>query len=120
VPCRLQVGDTAAIQQIENRIENLYSLPGVVHRLDRSLPICSTGQTVNNAVAMTNAIFAFLENSLQGIFGLGSGTNMKSARWTSLAQPFDRSPHPNADTHSQVLTTDVCPYTACAPRSTQS
>src|SRR5207245_6694568 len=82
----------------------LYSFSGVVHRLSRSLWIYSGTQTVNNAVAMPNSNFVFQKEALQCNFGFGSGTNRKSARWTSLAQSFDRSRNPNADTHSQVLT----------------
>src|SRR5438034_3672199 len=33
-------------------------------------------------------------------------SNLKPARSTSIAQPFDRSHNPNADTHSQVPTPD--------------
>src|SRR6266545_3147576 len=103
----------SALQQIGN----LYSLSGVVHRRNRSLPVCSAMPPVNNAVAMLNANGSFQENWPRYIFGLGSGTNRKPARSTSLAQPLDRSPDPNADTHSQVPTSHVSPYTACAPRS---
>jgi hypothetical protein len=102
------------------QIENLYSLSGVVHRLNRSFLICSAIQTVNNAVAMPNPNFSFQEKSPQCNFGFGSGTNVKSARSTSIAQLFDRSRNPDADTHSQVPTTTVSPYTACAPRSART
>ena len=102
------------------RFGNLYSLSGVVHRLNRSPRICSAIQTVNNAVAMPNPNFSFQEKSPQCNFGLGSGTNEKPARSTSIAQSFDRSRNPNADTHSQVPTSTVSPYTACAPRSNRA
>src|SRR2546425_4609180 len=98
-------------------VETVYSFSGVVHRLNRSLRICSAIQTVNNAVAMPNPNSSFQGKSPLCNFGLGSGTNLKPARSTSIAQPFDRSHNPNADTHSQVPTPDVSPYTACAPRS---
>ena len=103
-----------------SRFGNLYSLSGVVHRLNRSPRICSAIQTVNNAVAMPNPNFSFQEKSPQCNFGLGSGTNEKPARSTSIAQSFDRSRNPNADTHSQVPTSTVSPYTACAPRSNRA
>ncbi|MEW6303160.1 MAG: hypothetical protein AB1705_06805, partial [Verrucomicrobiota bacterium] len=57
VPCPFhlpRLGDwKSAIQQVGN----LYSLSGVVHRLNRSFSSSSAIQTVNNAVAMTNLNF---------------------------------------------------------------
>ena len=112
-PCRLG-------SRRHSRFGNLYSLSGVVHRLRWSPPIRSTAQTVNNAVAMPAANLSFQAQPPQGKLGFGSGTNRKPARSTSLAQLFDRSRNPNADTHSQVPTSNVSPYTACAPRSNKT
>ena len=41
---------------------------------------------------------------------------LTAARSTSLAQVFARSRHPGTDTHPQVPTANVSPYTDCAPR----
>jgi len=90
-------------------------MSGVVHRLNRSLQICSAIQTVNNAVAMPTPNFYFQEKSPQRNFGFGSGTNRMAARSTSLAQFFDRSRNPNADTHPQVPMHDISPYTVLRP-----
>jgi hypothetical protein len=103
-----------------SRLGSLYSLSGVVHRLRWSLPIRSTAQTVNNAVAMPDSNLSFQAQPPQGKLGFGSGTNRMSARSTSLTQLFDRSRNPNADTHPQVPTPNVSPYTACAPRSNKT
>lgn len=97
--------------------ETLYSFSGVVHGLSRSITY-STTQTVNNAVKKLVKRVLALSPQLWH-FGLGPGTNMNSARSTSLTQSFDRGHNPNADTYSQVPTTDVLHYTAYAPRSTK-
>jgi hypothetical protein len=105
---------------MREQVANLYSFSGVVHRLSRSVVICSTAQPVSNAVAMRNSISIPGRISFRYSFGFGSGTNMKPARSTSLAQHLDRSRNPIADTHSQVPTANVSPYTACAPRSSKA
>ncbi len=89
----------------------LYSFPGVVHGLTRSLPNRSARQPVNNAVAMQFSTFSWLPIFCQlNYFGFGSGTNKRLARLTSSVQSFDRSRNPNADTNTQVTTMQVSLY----------
>lgn len=89
----------------------MYSFPGVVHGLTRSLPNCSASQPVNNAVAMRFSTISGLPVFCPiPYFGSGFGTNQSDARPTSLSQPFDRSRDPNPDTHPQVTTLQVSLY----------
>lgn len=92
-------------------LRGTYRFSGVVHRLSRSFWIYSATQTVNNAVAMLTSNIRF------NYLGLGPGTNTRNVRSTNIAQNFDRSRNPNMDTHSQVMTSNVLHYTACAPCS---
>src|SRR6476661_5393141 len=99
----------------------MYSFSGVIHRRSGGHRLCSATETVSNAVAMTKSGISFLQNNASKLyFGCDSGTNLCPSRWTSIAQTFDRSRNPNADTHSQVMTPNVPHYTACAPRSSNN
>jgi hypothetical protein len=105
---------------IESRLDRvLYSFPDVVHRLGRGLPVCPATQPVNNVVAEPTVKVIFISKLASRQSNLGSALVRTSslARATSMGRPFDQSRNPNADTHTQVPTINVSPYTDCAPRS---
>ena len=116
-PSRLTVCKPADCKSAIQQLEKLYSLSGVVHRLNRSFQWRSALQPVNNAVGAAKLFSASMKKAPHYIFGFGSGTNMKTARLDEHSASFDRSRNPNADTHPQVPTPNVSLYTVCAPCS---
>jgi hypothetical protein len=99
------------------RLENLYSLSGVVHGLNGSFRIYSPVRTVNNAVAMADPNFLFPGKEAPLPFRVGLRYEQETCSFDEHGAIFDRSRNPNADTHPQVLTSTVSLYTVCAPRS---